>query len=137
MTKAKSEAGRRLPALVPAKIAYDAERNLYAVMLTRSGEEGYRSLGPVYLHLDGATGRLVYEDNPYTDSLGRQLSRSLYPLHSGKVAGPVGVGVILLLGLATLEMSVTGAYLWLKRRPGRVAANKARAAARAPSRAAA
>ena len=59
-------------------------------MLTRSGQEGYRSLGPVYLHLDGASGRLVYEDNPYTDSFGRKLSRSLYPLHSGQVAGPVG-----------------------------------------------
>jgi uncharacterized iron-regulated membrane protein len=122
---AGGEARRRL-GLVPANVAYDAERGFYGVMLTRSGAVSYRGLGPVYLDVDAGDGHIVFEDNPYTDSLARQLSRSLFPLHSGQVAGGLGVAVVLLLGLTTLGECITGAYVWWKRRPGRVAARAPR-----------
>ena len=126
VSTAEAEAKRRLPYLHSAKVSYDLERGLYGVMLTRSGREGYRSLGPVYLHVSGGDGRIVYEDNPYTDSFARKLSRSLFPLHSGQVAGVFGVGVVFLLGLTTLEMCLSGLYVWWRRRPGRVAAKARR-----------
>ena len=122
---AGAEARRRL-GLVPASVSYDATHGLYGVMLTRSGTVNYSALGPVYLHVSAEDGRIIYEDNPYSDSFARQLSRSLFPLHSGQVAGPVGVAVIFVLGLTTLGMCVTGAYVWWKRRPGRVAARARR-----------
>lgn len=119
-----AEAAHRFPGMIPARVKYEADYGLYEVLLTKSGVEDYRSLGPVFLHLDDRTGRIVYIDDPYTDSLGRKLSRSLFPLHSGEVAGLFGVGVIFFLGLATLEMCVSGAYVWWRRRPGRVAARR-------------
>jgi uncharacterized iron-regulated membrane protein len=121
-----AEAARRFPALTPARVKYDSDYGLFEVMLTRSGVEDYRSLGPVFLHFDGRSGRLAYVDDPYTDSLGRKLSRSLFPLHTGEVAGPLGVGFVFILGLATLEMCVSGLYVWWRRRPGRVAAKGGR-----------
>ena len=60
-------------------------------------------------------------DDPYRDSAGRKIGRALYPLHSGEVIGPAGIAIIFLLGLATVEMCVTGVYIWLKKRQSRMA----------------
>jgi uncharacterized iron-regulated membrane protein len=86
----------------------------------------YSGLGPIDYDIDDHTGRLVYIDNPYADSGGRKLERSLYPLHSGQVFGLVTRWLVMLLGLAILEMSVTGLIVWWKKRGPRVAQGKAR-----------
>lgn len=110
----------------PAIASHVVERNLFGVSFTDNGLENYRRLGPITYWYDGSNGRFVYEDNPYTDSAGRALSRSLYPLHSGEVAGWAGVAVVFVLGLATLEMCGTGVYVWWRKRRSRVAAHTAR-----------
>jgi uncharacterized iron-regulated membrane protein len=107
----------------PARLSYSPERNLYGVLMTRTGAETYEGLGPVDYWFDG-DGRFVFEDNPYEDSAGRKLSRALYPLHSGQVVGLAGVTLIFVLGLATAEMSITGGYLWWKRRGPRIAGER-------------
>ena len=98
--------------------------------------DSYVGLGPITYWWDAVSGRFADEDNPYADSAGRKLSRSLYPLHTGQMIGLPGVVLDLVLGLATFEMCLTGAYLWLKRRGPRIASKKA-AAARARQQAAA
>jgi uncharacterized iron-regulated membrane protein len=115
----------------PAIERYSPEYGAYGVTFTDNGVENYHLLGPVTYYLDGQTGRLVDRDDPYHDSFGRKLTRSLYPLHSGDVAGWFGIAIIFVLGLATAEMCVTGFYTWLKKRESRKPA-KARVA---PSRA--
>jgi uncharacterized iron-regulated membrane protein len=111
----------------PAAIAWNAGGDLYGVSFTNDGLVNYSRLGPITYYLDGSTGRFVYQDNPYQDSAGRAVSRSLYPLHTGKVAGPLGMAFIFFLGLVTFEQCVTGAYLWLKRRGPRIASKRAAA----------
>ena len=111
---------------MPAKVAYDPEYALYRVLLTDNGFENYHRLGPVSLYVDASTGAIAYEDDPYKDSAGRKLTRALYPLHTGQVAGGIGVAVVVVLGLTTLETCITGGYLWWKRRRPRVAARRAR-----------
>jgi uncharacterized iron-regulated membrane protein len=108
----------------PAGLAYQPDRGLYGVTFTKSGVIGYQGLGPVSYWFDAADGRFVYEDNPYQDSAGRKLTRALYPLHSGQAAGPCGVAVVFILGLATIEMCATGAYVWWTKRGSRIAARK-------------
>jgi uncharacterized iron-regulated membrane protein len=109
----------------PAALEYQSDRNLYAVTFTRDGVIGYRGLGPISYLFDGADGRFIYEDNPYQDSAGRKLIRALYPLHTGQVAGLTGVAIIFIVGLATTEMCVTGAYVWWMKRGPRIAASRA------------
>lgn len=104
----------------PAVESYLPDRLLYGVMYTASGYEAYRGLGPVTYYVDGRDGHFVYADDPYHDSAGRQFSRALYPLHSGEVVGPIGAGIVFLLGLATAEMCVTGVYTWWKKRRSRL-----------------
>lgn len=121
-----ARAATDLPGWRPAVLQYEADRNLVGVRLTHSGREGYRGLGPVTYWFDGASKRFVYLDNPYRDSAGQKLIRALYPLHTGQMIGWPGIALDLILGLVTAGGGVTGVYLWLKRRPGRVAARRAR-----------
>jgi uncharacterized iron-regulated membrane protein len=104
----------------PAVGSYLPDRRLYGVMYTASGYEAYRGLGPVTYYVDGRDGHFVYADDPYRDSGGRKFGRALYPLHSGEVVGPIGAGIVFLLGLATAEMCVTGFYTWWKKRRSRL-----------------
>lgn len=113
------------PAWKPAVMLTDPERDLVGVLYTQNGYENYSGLGPIFYWEEGRTGEFIYEDNPYRDSAGRKLSRSLYPLHSGEIAGWVGVAVIFVLGLFTAEMCVSGFYVWWKKRGPRIAQKKA------------
>jgi uncharacterized iron-regulated membrane protein len=114
-------AGERGLKWPPAVETYIPDRGLYGVMFTPSGYEEYRGLGPVTYYVAGSDARFVYADDPYHDSPGRMFSRALYPLHSGKVAGPFGSAVVCLLGLAAGQHGLTGAYLWWTRRRSRAA----------------
>jgi uncharacterized iron-regulated membrane protein len=126
---ARTLAAKRGLTWQPAVYQREPARGLSGVRFTRSGVEEYRALGPITYWFDDNDGRFVYEDSPYADSAGQALSRSLFPLHTGQMIGWPGIALDLILGLATLEMCGTALYLWLKRRPGRVAARrKARSA---------
>jgi uncharacterized iron-regulated membrane protein len=105
----------------PATALYDPGWNLYGVTFTGNGTLSYRALGPVYLYFDAADGHFAHRTDPYSDSAGLVMIRVLYPLHSGQIGGPLTVLLIFLTGLATLEMCVTGAYVWWKKRRSRMA----------------
>jgi uncharacterized iron-regulated membrane protein len=103
----------------PALERFAPQFGAYGITFTDNGIENYHLLGPVTYYVDGQTGRLIEVDDPYHDSFGRKLTRSLYPLHSGDVTGWWGIAIIFLLGLATAEMCVTGLYTWWKKRESR------------------
>jgi uncharacterized iron-regulated membrane protein len=103
----------------PALQRFSPDYRVYGVTFTDNGVENYRALGPVTYYLDASNGRMVERDDPYDDSFGRKLIRSLYPLHSGEVAGWFGVAIIFILGLSTAEMCITGLYTWWKKRESR------------------
>ena len=103
----------------PALERFNPALNVYGVSFTDDGVENYHRLGPVTYYIDANTGRFVESDDPYNDSFGRKLQRSLYPLHSGEVAGWFGIAIIFLLGLSTAEMCITGFYTWWKKRESR------------------
>jgi len=113
----------------PAALYYTPEVDAYEVMFTKSGVVNYSGLGPVSDYLSAADGRFIYEDNPYADSVGRKMSRALYPIHTGQIVGPIGIAFIFVVGLQTVELCLTGLYVWWVRRPPRVAFRKAKRAA--------
>ena len=114
----------------PAALSFIPERDLYGISFTDNGIVNYHGLGPVTYYVNGSTGAMAAPDDPYRDSAGRKLSRSLYPLHSGDIAGSIGIAIIFILGLATTEMGVTGAYTWWKKRKSRLAMDAAKRPAR-------
>jgi uncharacterized iron-regulated membrane protein len=114
----------------PATALYRADWNFYGVTYTDDGTLNYHRLGPIYYYFDARSGAFAHEVNPYDDSAGLVMLRILYPLHSGKVGGNLTMALVLLLGFATVEMCVTGSYLWWKKRRSRVAAGQAQARAK-------
>lgn len=114
----------------PALERFSPEYAAYGVSFTDNGVENYHLLGPVTYYVDGRSGRFLEKDDPYHDSFGRKLTRSLYPLHSGDGAGWFGITIIFLLGLATAEMCVTGFYTWWKKRESRNPAKRPAAQSR-------
>jgi uncharacterized iron-regulated membrane protein len=126
LTQGAALAQRNHLSWTPATLQYEPDRGLVGLRFSPGGIENYRALGPVTYWFDGRDGRFVNDDNPYGDSAGFKLMRSLYPLHTGEMIGMVGVALDLVLGVVTLGMCVTGVYLWLKRRRPRVSARKAR-----------
>lgn len=108
----------------PALARFSPGYGAYGISFTDDGIENYHRLGPVTYYFDGQTGRFLESDDPYHDSFGRKLTRSLYPLHSGDGAGWFGIAIIFLLGLSTAEMCVTGFYTWWKKRESRKPARK-------------
>ena len=129
--RVEAEASRRAPGWRPVDALYVPEHGLYGVTLTRSGKRDYAGLGPVALYYRVTDDAFVFRDDPGKDSAGRAVLRSLYPLHTGEVFGWTTRLLVFVLGLATVEMSVTGVYLWFKRRGARNAAEKARRTGRA------
>ena len=108
----------------PATMLYYQNWNLYGTTFSDTGDLNYKYLGPIYHYFDAVSGDWVHEVNPYTDSAGLVMIRSVYPLHSGEIGGWLTVFFVFVLGLATAEQCFTGIWLWLKRRGPRVAAKK-------------
>jgi uncharacterized iron-regulated membrane protein len=108
-----------------ATMLYYPNWDLYGVTFSDNGTLNYKALGPIYYYFSGANGAFVHEVNPYTDSAGLVMIRMIYPIHSGETAGPFGVFVVAVLGIATAQQCITGIWVWLKKRGPRMAAKKA------------
>lgn len=101
----------------PAVATYLPDRGWYGVMFTPSGFEEYRALGPITYYFDGRDGTFVYADDVYRDSAGAMVLRSIYPIHSGQLAGGATRWAVLGFGVVCTQTCVTGLWMWWRRRP--------------------
>ncbi|MGN6500479.1 MAG: PepSY-associated TM helix domain-containing protein [Tsuneonella sp.] len=108
----------------PATMLYLPEWNFYGVKFSADGMLSYDRLGPVDYYVDANSAAYRHQVDPYADSMGLKLIRVLYPLHSGEVFGLATVALVFLLGLVTFGQSLTGLYVWWKKRASRVAARR-------------
>ena len=113
----KVEAARLHPALKAAFVTYDPLHGVYGVNFTPTGRQVYRDSGPVAYYFDDQSGRFVVADDPTRDSAGQALLRTIFPLHSGQIAGPASETFVFLLGLSIVGMCVSGLIMWWRRRP--------------------
>lgn len=100
----------------PVFLSYDPARGLYGVSFMAQGNDTYAWLGPAAYYFSDRSGQLVYTDDPYRDGARGVILRSLYPLHSGFVWGWPTRALIFALGLATAILSLTGFYVWYRKR---------------------
>lgn len=113
--------------MIPAVAEHHPEDGVYRIGITRSGVREYSGYGPVYYYINDAGGGLEWTDDPYRDSAGRAFLRSLYPIHTGQVFGWLTRILVFLLGIAVVEMCVTGVYLWWRKQTARMKATKSAA----------
>lgn len=108
-----------LPGMAPVEMTDDPAHGFYGVSFAPGGTSLYRGFGRVTYYVDRHSGRLAWIDRPGLDGTGRLVLRSLYPLHSGQVAGLATRLLVLLLGIVTCALAVTGFLPWWRRRHAR------------------
>lgn len=118
--KSLQVAGKRakisLPGWVPVFASYDPQLGLYGVSFIPKGDNTYAWLGPVEYFVSANAKRVAGQDDPYQEGARGILLRSLYPLHSGRIFGWPTRAFVFVLGLATAVLSLTGLYVWYRRR---------------------
>lgn len=97
-------------------MTHSGRMGLYGVSFVRPGADTYSRLGPVAYYVDDVSGKVSYTDDPYHEGAHGLVVRSLYPLHSGRVFGWPTRILVLILGLFTAILSISGGYLWWRKR---------------------
>ena len=69
--------------------------------------------------LHGSDGRLLGQEVAGQGSWGERFYRLQYPIHGGRIAGLPGRIAIAALGLAIAGLSLTGVYIWWRKRRAR------------------
>lgn len=117
-------ASRQLPAAAAgysaSKVHHLADQRVFRVEFSRPINTGWLHLPPEEVFLDDVTGARVagygfLQGTPTDKVLMLQL-----PIHSGKIVGTAGQAIIMVGGIMTVAMSVTGLVIWWRRRQARI-----------------
>lgn len=121
--KAQAEARRRQWNEPPGSVFYSTGFGVYGVQFFHpGGDHGAAGVGPANLYFDGGDGRLIGERLPWKGTAADIFVQSQFPLHSGRILGLPGRILISAMGLVVAMLSVTGAYVWWRKRRSRRAA---------------
>lgn len=71
------------------------------------------------LYYDGRDGRLLGDRVPWQGTAADVFVQLQFPLHSGRILGMPGRILMSVMGLLVAMLSVTGIYIWWKKRGGR------------------
>ena len=128
--RASAEANRRNWGEPAGSVFYANQFGVYGVQFFHpGGDHGAAGVGPPNLYFDSEDGRLIGERLPWEGTAADIFVQAQFPLHSGRILGLPGRIAISVMGLVVAMLSVTGAYIWWRKRRSR----KVPAAARARS----
>ena len=82
-------------------------------------DHGVGGVGHKSLFYDGGDGRYLGEELPWEGTAADIFLQAQFPLHSGRILGLPGRILISLMGLVVAMLSVTGVYIWWKKRAAR------------------
>lgn len=117
---AESAAKARHWAEPAGRIGYFTNFGIYQVdFYAPKADHGLAGAGHRRLYFDGADGRLIGEKTPWTGTAGDVFVQAQFPLHSGRILGLPGRILISAMGLVVTMLSVTGVYIWWKKRTAR------------------
>lgn len=116
----------------PTYLGLDRENNLYEYRIHSSRDVGDR-YGQTFFWFDAVTGELRSMILPTGHRAGNTLTTWLIDLHTANIFGLPYRVFVCLLGLAITMLSVTGVYIWLKKRRARLAHERRAVAQPAPA----
>ncbi|MDF5807143.1 PepSY domain-containing protein [Pseudomonas aeruginosa] len=97
------------------ELYYSFEYNFFGAGFQRPR----RPMGKSWLFFHGSDGRLLSQEVAGQGSWGERFYRLQYPIHGGRIAGLLGRIAIAALGLAIAGLSLTGVYIWWRKRRAR------------------
>jgi uncharacterized iron-regulated membrane protein len=106
----------------PLSLLYDSSANTYSYEVRGSRDIFERSPqgGGTSVTFDAATGALIEVSQPTGEHLGNTIESWLYALHMARVFGLAYRIFVCLVGLFIVLLTVTGVYIWWKKRLARV-----------------
>ncbi|WP_263772628.1 PepSY-associated TM helix domain-containing protein [Propionivibrio soli] len=123
---AGAEAARRQWDEPPGSVFYSTAYGVYSVQFFHpGGDHGAAGVGPARLFFDGEDGRLLGERLPWQGTAADVFVQAQFPVHSGRILGLPGRILISAMGLVVAMLSVTGAYVWWRKRRSRVLRDEA------------
>ncbi|KIO47873.1 PepSY domain-containing protein [Nitrosospira sp. NpAV] len=117
---ARREAERRGWPEPAGSVYYEQNYGVYGVDFHYSGDDhGAAGVGPAKLYFDGEDGRYLGDIQPWKGTAADIFVQMQFPLHSGRILGLPGRILISVMGLVVAMLSVTGVYIWLRKRHSR------------------
>jgi uncharacterized iron-regulated membrane protein len=117
---ATAEARRRGWQQPAADVFYARDYGIYGVQFFHP-EDGHGAAGVGHrrLYFDALDGRLLGDKEPWQGTAADIFVQAQFPLHSGRILGVPGRVLISLMGLVVAGLSVTGVYVWWRKRGAR------------------
>jgi uncharacterized iron-regulated membrane protein len=117
---ASQEAVRRGWREPAGSIYYSREYGIYGVAFYHPEDgHGAGGVGHRTLYLDSGDGRVLGDREPWKGTAADIFVQAQFPLHSGRILGIPGRILISFMGLVVAMLSVTGVYVWWKKRAAR------------------
>ncbi|HTO78332.1 MAG TPA: PepSY-associated TM helix domain-containing protein [Methylocystis sp.] len=115
-------AKRGFAVTAPISMSYERAHNAYSYEARTSYDivDQGRWAGGAFVSFDGDTGALLKFTPPHDERLGNTIENWLYALHMGLVLGMPYRLLVCVLGLVIVLLSVTGVYIWWKKRAARL-----------------
>lgn len=120
---ARTEAARRSNVLrAPSALLYDPQQGLYSLVIDSNLSVSKNSSQVGFtVSIDGDTGLLQSVTQPTGEHSGVTVSTWLFALHVGNVHGWLAYRILVcVLGLVITVLSITGVYIWWKKRRARL-----------------
>ena len=122
LTLAQAEAGKRGWKEPAGRIGYFQNFGIFGVDFHfPDADHGVGGAGHKRLFFDGQDGRNLGERLPWSGTTADIFVQAQFPLHSGRILGFPGRILISVMGLVVALLSVTGVYIWWKKRKARIA----------------
>ena len=119
--RASAEGTRRNWDEPVGSVFYANQFGVYGVQFFHpGGDHGAAGVGPANLYFDSEDGRLIGERLPWKGTAADLFVQAQFPLHSGRILGLPGRIAISVMGLVVAMLSVTGAYIWWRKRRSRM-----------------
>jgi uncharacterized iron-regulated membrane protein len=118
--KAEAEARGRGWTEPAGRAFYNQSFGIYGVDFFHAGaDHGAGGVGHKRLYFDGQDGRYLGDRLPWTGTAADIFVQAQFPLHSGRILGLPGRILISVMGVVVAMLSVTGVYIWWKKRRAR------------------
>lgn len=105
-------------------LSYSSKQNLYRLSFDEREANAWFKFKREQVFFDGDTGELKAIYGYANGKAGDKFGSWQYPLHSGQMFGLPGRILILLTGLVTAVLSITGVYIWYRKRVSKKAVVK-------------
>lgn len=112
-----ANAGRMLfkdPAI--AYISHAPSVGVYGVAVAERRGNPRNGMGPSWFYIDDQSGQVVDRDVMGSGTAGDVFLQAQLPIHNGRIAGDIGRALMAAFGIAVALLSVSGVYLWWRKR---------------------